>query len=173
MKKIISILLVALTLFSFATVSFAADEATTQEKPVTVIFEIYDSEGNLKYVTVGVDYEEKIPVPETPSWVHPSDKTQKMFFTHWTSNHPSYEGQVIENILPIYANDVIKEITFTAQYEPRENNIQNNVQEGLGNIVDNLPGADAFEGMGDAFSTIIELIRKWVMQFVLYIRAFF
>lgn len=172
MKKIISILLVALTLFSFATVSFAADEATTQEKPVTVIFEIYDSEGNLKYVTVGVDYEEKIPVPETPSWVHPDDKTQKMFFAYWTTTHKGYPD-VINNIEPIKANDGIKEITFTAWYEPRENNIQNNVQEGFGNIVDNLPGADAFEGMGDAFSTIIELIRKWVMQFVLYIRAFF
>lgn len=173
MKKIISILLVALTVFSFATVSFAADEATAQEKPVTVIFEVYDSEGNLKYVTVGVDYEEKIPVPETPSWVHPSDSTIKMFFTHWTSTHSSYKDQLIENILPIKANDGIKEITFTAQYEPRENNIQNNVQDSIDNIVENLPGADAFEGIGDAFSTIIELIRKWIMQFTLYIQAFF
>ena len=173
MKKIISLLLVVLSIFSFATVAFAED-TTTAEQTVTVYFEYNNEDGTARIDEIQVKYGVDLDTvaPKAPNFVHPNDSSTKMYFLYWTTSHNAYKDQQLENLPAIGANDNIKEIKFVAYYEPRENNIQNNVQDAIGNITDSITNPEAIEGVGDFFASLVELVKKWFSQLFLYFQSF-
>lgn len=179
MKKIISVLLVILAVLSLSTVAFAADDAAATTGKVTITFEYNLENGDSKVTTIEVPYgtDFNALVPKAEDYVHPKDPTKKMFFSYWyTKDHNKYKDELITNFEPISATDGITEITFYAWYEPKDNNVQNNAQGALDdlkeNLKDTIPGAEAFEGLGDFFTRLVELLKSWFSQFMLYVYAF-
>lgn len=171
MKKIISVLLVVLAVFSLtATAAFAEGETT---KPITVYF--YDDNSVEPVKTIYVNYGEDLNVqaPEFESYViEASDGTSyKIVHDGWEiTNLKGYNGEFIpKGNLPVFGeNDKVTEVHIRAQYEAYENNIQNNVQDAL----ENIPGGEIITNASDFFSSIISLIKTWFMNFILFLNAF-
>lgn len=178
MKKIISVLLVILAVLSLSTVAFAADDAVATTGKVTITFEYNLENADSKVTTIEVPYgtDFNALVPKAEDYVHPKDPTKKMFFDHWYSKDYQSFKDPIYNFEPINATDGITEITFYAWYEPKDNNVQNNAQGALDdlkeNLKDTIPGVEAFEGIGDFFTRLVELLKSWFSQFMLYVYAF-
>lgn len=179
MKKIISVLLVILAVLSLSTVAFAADDAAATTGKVTITFEynLEDGKADVKTIEVpyGTDFNDLVPKAE--NYVHPGDSTQKMFFKYWyNKDHPHYDGVTITTFEPINATDGITEIKFYAYYQPLPNTLENNKQDALDdlkeNLKDTIPGVEAFEGIGDFFTRLVELLKSWFSQFMLYVYAF-
>ena len=173
MKKLISLLLVVLSIFSFTTVAFA-EEATTAPQTVKVYFEYNNEDGTARVDEFDVAYGTDLDTvaPKAPNFVHPNDSTTKMYFLYWTTNHNAYKDEQLTNLPAIGATDNIKEIKFVAYYDPRENNVQNNVQDAFDQITGNLPTTETFEGLGDFFTTIVNLFKKWFEQVFAYLQSF-
>ena len=175
MKKIISVLLVILAVLSLSTVAFAADDVATTTDKVTIIFEYNLENGEAKVTTIEVPYGTDFNdlVPKAENYVHPKDSTKKMFFSYWyTKDHNKYKDELITNFEPISATDGITEIKFYAWYEAKDNSVENDLKDKLEDFKENIPGAEAFEGMGDFFTRLVELLKSWFSQFMLYVYAF-
>ena len=177
MKKIISILLIVLTMFSFATVAFA--EGETEEKTTfTVKFE-YNLEDGSVYIDIqtvpyGTDLD--TVAPKTPSYVYPYDNTKLAKFDYWRTNHPAFKDEVeITNLPVIDSLSNIDEITFVAHYKYVENDIKNQTQEKVEDLIEGtIPGAtDAFKDMASFFTSIGDLLKNWFSLFIFYIQSFF
>lgn len=171
MKKIISLLLIVLTVFSLtATAAFAEGEVTT--KPITVYF--YDDNGvELKkiYVNYGEDY--NVQAPTLDSYIIDSADGTKYKATHdgWEiTNLKTYENEFIPSgNLPVFGEtDKVTEVKIAAVFKVRENNIQNNVQD----TIEKLPGGEIITNASDFFSSIVSLIKTWFMNFILFLNAF-
>ena len=172
MKKIISILLVVLTVFS-VTATFASAEDST---PGTYIVEFYDDNGSTLVKTITVYYGQDFnkEAPEFDSYIvkDVDGVDYKVVHDGWMiMNYKTYEGQAIPkgNLPALEAADkppaVLK---IKAQYKAYENNIENNIKD----TVSNMPGAEVFTNMSDFFNSIIELIRSWFMNIALFFNAF-
>ena len=172
MKKIISILLVALTMFSFATVAFAEGETATY----TVYF-VYSTKDGEQTVTVeniayGTDLDDV--APEIKSYVHPADNTILVKFSHWSSDRYA-AGEEIHDLPAFDVKDGdYNDIRFVAKYEYVENNFQNQTEDKIEDVLGELlPEGNPLEGIGDWFTTITELFKKWFSLFMFYIQSFF
>ncbi len=176
MKKIISVLLVVLTVFSFTATAVFAEDATETRKPIAVMF--FDDNGTTQVgETIYVDYGEDInQYADRLTFTHPDitiDGTKyRVVHDGWEIlNVKAYAGEVFgKGKLPTFgATDNIKEpIKIKAKYKEYEKTLGNEIESGL----EKLPGGDVVLNAGEFFTTIIELIKKWVMQFALYINAF-
>ena len=171
MKKIISILLVILAVFSLtATAAFAEGEST---KPITVYFYNDDSvePDKVIYVSYGEDYNVQAPKFDT-YYVEATDGTKyKIVHEYWRiENLPGYKGETIPvGKLPVFGEtDRVTEVHIRAKFEAYENNLQNNTQD----VIENLPGGELILNAGDFFSSIVSLIKTWFMNFILFLNAF-
>ncbi len=164
MKKIISILLVVITVFSFTAMMASAEEATGDIK-VTFYRDRADAHGTVVYVNYGDDINKV-----APKYENQVSGEYIIVHTGWESDHAYYAGQVIElgNIEVIAANSGIKEITFTGVYKDRENNLQNKIEGAL----EGTGVGDAVSNAGNFFETIINLFKKWIMSLSLFLNAF-
>lgn len=164
MKKIISILLVVITVFSFTAMMASAEEATGDVK-ITFYKDRNDTQPTVVYVNYGDDINKVAPKYETTT-----SGDYLIVHTGWESDHPAYKGTVIGkgNIDVIAPNSGIKEISFVATYDAEENNFKNNAE----NVIEKLPGGEAILNAGDFFQTIINLFKKWLMSFSLFLNAF-
>ena len=166
MKKIISVLLVILAVFSLtATAAFAEGEST---KPITVYFYDDNSVEPVKtiYVNYGEDY--NVQAPKFDSYVVGE---YKIVHDGWEiTNLKTYNGEFIPiDNLPVFVeNDKVTEVHVKAEYKAYENNIQNNVQD----AIEKLPGGEVITNAGDFFSSIISLIKTWFMNLILFFNAF-
>ena len=174
MKKIISVLLVILAVLSLSTVAFAADDAATTGK-VTIIFEYNLANAKTQITTIEVPYGTDFNnlVPDAPDYVHPDDPTTKMYFDHW---YVKGQDELIYEFEPIKATDGITEIKYNAGYLPKPNTPENDAKDQYEdfkeNLKENIPGVEAFEGIGDFFTRLVELLKSWFSQFMLYVYAF-
>lgn len=165
MKKIISILLVVITVFSFTAMMASAEEATTGDVKITFYSDKADAHGTVVYVNYGDDINKV-----APKYKNQVSGEYIIVHTGWESNHPFYAGQVIDkgNIEVIAANSGIKEISFTAVYDSEKNNVQNKVE----NAFEDTPVGDAILNASGIFETLINLVKKWFMSFALFLNAF-
>ena len=169
MKKIISILLVVLTIFSFSTVAFAEGEAATY----TVYFVYNTAEGEkteMFEVAYGTDLDEVAPKVE--SYVHPNDNTQLVKFDYWYSD---FTGSEILIDLPTYTerDGDVDGIRFIAKQIFVDNDFKNQTQEKFDEVMDNFfPNGNPLENMGDFFTTVVELFKKWFSLFIFYVMSF-
>lgn len=177
MKKVISILLVALTLFSFATVAFAEGE-TEEKTSFTVKFEYNLEDGSvyidIKTVPYGTDLD--TVAPETPSYVYPYDNTKLAKFDYWRTNHPSFKDEVeITNLPVIDKLSNVDEITFIAEYRYVDNDFKHQAQEKGEEFIESIiPGAtETFGNISELFSSLGELLKKWFSMFIFYVQSFF
>ena len=172
MKKIISILLVTLTIFSFATVAFAEGEKATY----TAYFVYSTAEGEqvatVENIALGTDLDDVAPAVK--SYVHPSDDTVLVKFSHWSCDTYAV-GEEIRD-LPAFDEkdgDYYDGIRFVAKYEYVENNFKNQTEDKIEDALDSiLPEGNPIEGISDWFTTITDLLKKWFSLFVFYIQSF-
>ena len=170
MKKIISILLVVLAVFSLtATAAFAESDPS---KPVTVYF--YDDNNVVvKVINVGYgeNYNDKAPTLDSYI-IEAGDGTKyKVVHDGWSiTNLKTYENEIISlgNLPIIYDLDKVTEVHVVAEFKVYENNIQNNVQD----AIEKLPGSEIITNASDFFNSIISLIKTWFMNVMLFLAAF-
>ncbi len=173
MKKIISILLVALMAVSFATVAFA--EGETAEKTYTVYF-VYNTKDGEQTVKLDAKYGQDLDeiAPKVESYVHPEDKAILVKFDHWKTDYMN--GQELYNLPAFVEKDGdVNGIRFVATQLYVDNDLKNNLGDKLDGALDNIGLPDmgeAFEGFGDFFTTIVELVKKWFSLFMFYINSF-
>lgn len=157
MKKIISLLLAVIMVFSFtATVAFAADDAS---KPITVTF--LDDRGSvLKEIKVdyGEDYTSKAP---TDTYI---DEGYKYSICGWEPDLPAFKGQALVKLPVFIEADGITEITFKAVYDVEPFTPDNVVED----VVDGILG----ENTTNLFSSFIQLIKDFFQQFIMYLMNF-
>ena len=171
MKKIISLILAVLMIFSVTAVGvFAADET---QKPVKVTF-IYD-DANLRgeavtktdeiYVDYGENYNSKVP---TGAYYTTVDGVKYKIFTDlWEANLTGFNGKYFEKgKFPVFEElDGITEITFTAQMGAEEVSVENIA----GDIADTVLGKDTV----NLFTNFIEQLKTWFGQLILYLANMF
>ena len=177
MKKLISLLLVVITLFAFTATAVFAEDATETRKPIAIMF--FDDNGTTQVgETIYVDYGEDINAyANTLTFTHPDIKidgvTYKVVHEGWkVMNVPYYtaQGMIPKGSLPaFYEGDRITEpVKIKAAYKEREKTLSNEFED----TITKLPGGEVVMNASEFFTTIIELIKKWITQFALYINAF-
>lgn len=175
MKKIISILLVVLTLFSFATVAFA--EGETAKKTYTVTF-VYSTKDKEEVKTIPVEYGTDLDTvaPKVESYVHPSDNKILVKFECWTTDFPGLNDQEFYDLPTLEEVDGnVDGIRFEAKVKYLENNLQNNVEDKFDETLDNLGVPDVtetFANFGEFFTKIVDLLKMWFTQFVFFLTSF-
>ena len=150
MKKVLSLVLALVMLFTLGTVAFAEDE-----KPITVNFVI---DGEL-VKTIQVDYEEDFN-SQAPDVRREISNGIKYEFGGWETNDYYYTGTIYENLPVIEEGTPIYEITFIATYTETEYDGEE--------IAEDVFGENAVAG----FKTIWEGFLKFLQQVILYIAAF-
>lgn len=171
MKKIISLILAVLMIFSVTAVGvFAADET---QKPVKVTF-IYDDANTLGqavtktkviYVDYGEDYNSQVP---TGAYYTTVDGVRYKIFTDlWEADLAGYNRSLYEKgSFPKFdAADEITEITFIAQMGVEEMSVENIT----GDIAEGVLG----EGTVNLFANFIEQLKLWFGQLILYLANLF
>lgn len=157
MKKIVSLLLAVLMIFSItATAAFAADDAS---KPIKITF--LDDRGYLlKEITVdyGEDYTSKAP---TDTYV---DEGYKYSIFGWNSDLPAFKNTVLVNLPAFVEGDGITEVTYTAVYDAEPFTPENVIED----VVDGIFG----ESTTNIFSSFIQLIKEFFQQLLMYIMNF-
>ena len=152
MKKIVSILLAVLMIFSLTATAFAAND-------VKVTFT--DERGYvLKEITVafGEDYNAKAPEETT------IDGDYMTYISGWESDHAAFKGTILTKLPVINKKDGITDITFKAVYTTEEITTENVV----GGVVDNIFGEDT----SDMLSNLIATIKAFFQKFILFLINF-
>ena len=170
MKKIISILLVVLAIFSL-TVTAAFAEGETAQKPLKITF--YDDNGTtvkeVIYVDYGFDYNHL--APKFDSYTLQFDGVEyKIVHEGWTiMNVKYYKDQYLPiGNLPVFAEtDGVTEVKVKAQYKAYENTIENNIKD----TVENLPGGELITNAGSFFSNITSLLKSFFEKFLGFIQS--
>ena len=170
MKRIISLILAVVMIFSVtATGVFAADET---QKPVTITF-IYDDadvkglgveKTKVIYVDFGEDYNSQVPEGVYYSTV---DGVRYKFYTDtWTTTANAYNTKLYEKgyFPAITALDNITEITFKADMAVEEVTAENVV----GGVIEGVVGEETV----DLFKSFVELVKLWFGKLMLYLRNF-
>ena len=163
MKKLISLILAVVMIFSVTAMAVsAADEAT---KPVKVTF-IYDK-ADLKgipvpateviYVDYGENYTKKAPKSTyiAAGW--------KYEIVGWTTTDVGPADRVWVNLPTIAEGDGVKEITFHAEMGAKEVTPDGVVEDAVEDVVDNLFG----ESTMAFINYIIEQIKVWFGKLLL------
>lgn len=162
MKKIISLILVVLMVFSVTAIAVSAAD----EKPVKITF-VYDTADKYglaveRTKVIYVDYDEDY-TKEAPKDTYISGG-YKYYISGWETDNYGPDGMIYENLPTIPAADGITEITYKACYAVEEVT--------AGGIL-----GDAAEGvLGEStmafFEYIVEQIKVWFGQFILFLRNF-
>jgi hypothetical protein len=173
MKKILSLILAVLMIFSVTAVgAFAADET---QKPVKVTF-IYDDANSrgqaiektkVIYVDFGENYNSQVP---TGVYYKTTDGVRYKFYTKlWKADLAGYSANLYEKgNFPVFdAADegVLTEITFTAQMGVEEVSAENIA----GDIAEGALGKDTV----NLLTEFIETLKLWFGQLILYLANLF
>ncbi len=151
MKKILSLVMAVVMLFSLSAIAFAADE-----KPVTVHFVI----DNEVVKTITVDYGEDYN-SQAPDIRREISGGIKYEFGGWECDHKYYSGTIYES-LPVIDEDVpVYELTFTATYVETEYDGEE--------IVKDIIGDDATMNLKALWDEFV----KFIQTIILYFAAFF
>ncbi len=172
MKKIISLILAVLMIFSVTAVAAFAAEESQKPVKVTFIYDDADINGRLAvtktkeiYVDYDEDYNSKIPVG---SYLVEGDdgKTYKVYTALWSTDRAGYNTTLFEKgKFPVFGkNDGVTEITFKADMASEE------VTAGgvIGDAAEGILG----ESTVNFFSYIIEQIKLWFGKLILFLRNF-
>ena len=171
MKKIISLILAMLMIFSVTAVAaFAEGEA---QKPIKVTFIYDDADINGIAITktkeIFVDYGEDYnsQVPEGSYIVKGDDgKNYSIYTDVWSSDKNGYNTTLFEKgNFPIFGeNDPVTEIVFKAEMASKEVTVGGVI----GDAAEDILG----ESTMSFFNYIIEQIKLWFGKLILYIRNF-
>ena len=164
MKKIISLILAVLMIFSVTAVAaFAEDEARKPIK-VTFVYDIADSNGIAVGTTkvIYVDYEEDF-TSKAPKDTYISDG-YKYYITGWETAQYGVPGTVYEKLPKIAQNDLITDITFKACYSVEKFT--------AGGVIEDVAGDIFGDSTLNFFSYIMEQLKTWFAQFILFLRNF-
>ena len=166
MKKIISILLVVITVFSLTAMMVSAEETTTQ-KPIKVTF--YYDKVDTRGTVVYVDYNENINnvAPD-----YDDQKANGFIIKHigWDTDLAGYEAETITlgNIPVIPENSRITEITFTGVWQEKPDNTETKVES----AVDGILGEGTTLDISAFLERVISLLKNWVMSMTLFLKTF-
>lgn len=150
MKKVLSLVLAMVMLFTLGTVAFAEEE-----KPITVNFVI---NGEL-VKSIQVDYEEDYN-SQAPDVRREISNGIKYEFGGWETNNYYYTGTIYEKLPVIEEGTPIYEITFVATYTETEYDGEE--------IIEDILGDNTVAG----FKSIWEGFLQFLQQVILYIAAF-
>lgn len=171
MKKILSLILAVVMIFSVTAVAAFAAEETQKPVKVTFIYDDADSSGLPveKTTEIYVDYGEDFnsQVPEGTYYIKGDDgKTYKIYTDLWSTDTPGYSGTLFEkgHFNAFDANDLITEITFKASMATKEVT--------AGGVIEDAAESILGESTVTFFSYIIEQIKVWFSQFILFLRNF-
>ena len=157
MKKIISLLLAVVMIFSLtATAALAAGDA---DKPIKITF--LDDRGDVMkeiYVDYGENYTSKAP---TDTYI---DEGYKYSICGWEANLTAYKGIVLTKLPTFTEIDGITEVTYRAVYDVEEFTADNVI----GGVVDNILG----ENTTNIFSSFIQLIKEFFQNLLMYLMNF-
>lgn len=163
MKKIISVLLVVLAVFSLtATAAFAEGEST---KPITVYF--YDNGVEIKKIHVNYGEDYNVQAPKIADSIIEGTNYKQVHDGWEITNVGEYKGEIISHgNLPVFSEkDNVTEVHVKAVLKAYENNIENNIK-------DKIDSNETLSGVSDFFSSIVSLIKTWFMNFILFLNAF-
>ena len=170
MKKIISLLLAVIMIFSVTAVGvFAADET---QKPVKITF-IYDDadvkglaveKTKVIYVDYGEDFNSQVPTGVY--YANEGDARYKYYTDVWATEKAGYSSTLWEKgKFPVFNEaDGVKEITFKAQMGVEKVTAENII----GGAAEEILGTDTMA----IFNYFIEQIKVWFGKLMLYIRNF-
>lgn len=150
MKKVLSLVLALVMLFTLGTVAFAEEE-----KPITVNFVI----GGELVKTIQVDYDEDYN-SQAPDIRREISNGIKYEFGGWETNNYYYTGTIYETLPVIEDGTPIYEITFVATYTETEYDGEE--------ILEDIIGDNAMTSVKTIWASFIEFLQK----VILYIAAF-
>lgn len=157
MKKIISLLLAVVMIFSLtATAAFAANDAN---KPIKITF--LDDRGDVMkeiYVDYGENYTSQAP---TDTYI---DEGYKYSIGGWEANLPAFKGMILVKLPSFVEADGITEVTYKAVYDVEEFTADNVI----GDVVNGVFG----ENTTDLFSSFIQLIKEFFQKIIMYLMNF-
>lgn len=157
MKKLISLLLAVVMIFSLtATAAFAADDTS---KPIKITF--LDDRGDVMkeiYVDYGENYTSQAP---TDTYV-----AEGYIYSigGWEASLSAFKGTVLVNLPTFVEADGITEVTYEAVYDVKEFTADNVV----GDVVNGVFG----ENTTDLFSSFIQLIKEFFQNILMYLMNF-
>lgn len=165
MKKLISLILAVIMIFSVTAVAVsAADETTTKPVKITFIYDVDDGKGN------GVERTKPITVDYGENFTNQAPKGS---YTHagwkyticgWTTEGFGKPDYVYSGQLPtVLESDGITELTFTAVYDAKEVTVEGVVGDAVGGAIDNIFG----ESTMTFINYIIEQIKVWFGKLLL------
>lgn len=157
MKKIISLMLAVIMIFSVAAMAVSAADETTKPVKVTFIYDGDDGKGLAvpKETVIYVDYGENF-TSKAPKATYISGGW-KYYIVGWTTDDYGQAGTVYENLPTIPEGDGIKEITFHAEMGAEEVTVENVIGGAAEDVVNGLFG----ESTMDFINYIIEQIKVW------------
>ena len=173
MKKIISLILAVLMIFSVTAVAAFAEGETEAQKPIRITFIYDDADINgiavpktkEIYVDYGEDYNSR--VPEGSYRVKGEDgKTYRIYTDVWSSDKAGYDTTLFEKgKFPVFgANDNVSEIVFKAEMASEEVTV--------GGVIEDAAEGILGESTVNFFNYIIEQLKLWFGKLILYIRNF-
>ncbi len=171
MKKIISLILAVLMIFSVTAVAAFAEGETQKPIKVTFIYDDADINGiaitktKEIFVDYGEDYNSQVP---EGSYIVKGDdgKNYSIYTDVWSSDKNGYNTTLFEKgKFPIFGeNDPVTEIVFKAEMASKEVTVGGVI----GDAAEDILG----ESTMSFFNYIIEQIKLWFGKLILYIRNF-
>lgn len=163
MKKLISLILAVIMIFSVTAVAVSAADETTKPVKITFEYDADDGKGNgvprtkVIYVDYGEDFTRQAPKDYyiNAGWKH--------YIVGWTVEGYGEAGKVWTNLPVVYENEGIKELTFVAQPGSEEVTVEGVVGDAVGGAIDNIFG----ESTRTFINYIIEQIKVWFGKLLL------
>ena len=163
MKKIISLILAVLMIFSVTAMAVSAADEAQKPVKITFIYDAADSNGlavertKVIYVDYGEDY-----TKQAPKDTYVSDG-YKYFISGWEIAGSS-DRKVYENLPVIGQNDGITELTFKAAYGAEE------ITAGgvIGDAAEEILGGETVA----FFEYLMQQLEVWFGKFILFLRNF-
>ena len=157
MKKIISLVLAVIMIFSVTAMAVSAADETTKPIKVTFVYDADDGKGlavpreKVVYVDYGENFTKKAPKDTYISGGY------KYFIEGWSTDTYGPKGTVWVNLPTISESDGIKEITFNAQMGAEEVTVENVIGGAAEDVVNGIFG----ESTMSFINYIIEQIKVW------------
>lgn len=163
MKKLISLILAVIMIFSVTAVAVSAADETTKPVKITFVYDVDDGKGN------GVERTKPITVDYGENFTNQAPKGSythagwKYTISGWTVEGYGEAGKVWTNLPTVSEGDGITELTFTAVYDAKEVTVEGVVGDAAEDVVNGLFG----ESTTTFINYIIEQIKVWLGKLLL------
>ena len=165
MKKIISLILAVLMVFSVTAMAVSAADETTKPIKITFVYDSADSNGKaveaekVIYVDYGEDYNKEAP---KDTYI---DGGFKYFISGWETEDYGPKNYIHTSLPVVPATDTqIKEIKFRACYDVEKVT--------PGGVVEDAAESLLGESTVEFFNYIVKQLELWFGQFILFLRNF-